>query len=130
MSLYIDREDRDYLKTDQATYQYQYDGDGKQWIFRYDYLRRSGGRHPPSHVQVNAELFERGVLPLGQLPRVHFPVGRMPFEGVMRLLIDELAVPSKFPDWRPVLAESERLFREIAYHPPTSPDVATKQKRE
>lgn len=47
----------------------------------------------------------------------------MPLEGVIRLLVEEFGVPCNQPPaiWRPVLAEAERAFLEIAHQPLSGP---------
>jgi hypothetical protein len=124
MSLYVDVEDRNYLKVEEASYQYQEDREGRDWIFRYDYLRNPRDPYPASHLQVNGDLRVAGVLPAGtELEDVHFPVGRPAVEWVIRLLAEQFRVPCREPDaiWRPVLATSERLFRGIARTPLSGP---------
>lgn len=125
MSLYIDREDRDFLKVDQVSYQYQVDVAGDEWVFRYEYLRNPPHHYPASHVQVNASLRTAGVLPVGiGLERIHFPVGRFPIEWIIRLLAEQFAVPCAEPPdvWRPVMAESESIFASIAHRPSSGPE--------
>jgi len=73
---------------------------GDAWIFRYDDLRerRAGEPHPPTHLQINRNLNVQGVLPaIRPLSRLHFPTGRMPLEGVIRLLIEEFGVECALP---------------------------------
>ena len=62
------------LKTSKASYQYQLDRDGHQWICRYDYLREPGpDPHPQAHLQLRGFLeFDRD----RELSRIHFPTGR------------------------------------------------------
>ncbi len=47
----------------------------------------------------------------------------MPLEGVIRLLVEEFGVQCNQPAsvWRPVLAETERSFLEIAHVPLSGP---------
>jgi hypothetical protein len=40
----------------------------------------------------------------------HLPTGRVRFESVLRLLIDDLGVPSRRTDYAEVLYTAERLF--------------------
>jgi hypothetical protein len=113
------------LKVEEASYQYQLDQQGDRWVFRYDYLRFPPAPHPASHFQIRGQLTEP-CLPEGQpLERIHFPVGRLSLEAVIRLLIDQFGVPSREqPDvWRPVLAETERLFLEIAHRALSGPEI-------
>jgi hypothetical protein len=115
---------RELLKVEKASYQYQREQggrDGGGWIFRYDYLRQPGpDAHPGSHLQIEAQLAHPEVLAEGvPLRRIHFPVGRIGLEAVIRLLADEFQVPTNEDPqmWRAALAESERLFLEIAHQP-------------
>lgn len=124
MSLYIDTGDRNFLKVEQVSYQYQVDERGDEWVFRYEYLRNPEHRYPASHVQVNASLRAAGVLPAGiRLERIHFPVGRFAVEWIIRLLAEQFDVPCAEPPaiWRPVLAESESVFASIAHRPSSGP---------
>lgn len=124
VSLFVDVEDRNYLKVEQASYQYQADPAGRDWIFRYEYLRNPPHHYPPSHLQINANLRVPGVLPANMdLERVHFPVGRLSIEWVIRLLAEQFNVPCREgPEiWRPVLAESEKIFIDIARRPLSGP---------
>ncbi len=107
------------LKVEKAVYQYQMDQEGEQWIFRYDYLRRPPEPHPSAHLQIRGSLFEDCLLERMPLERIHFPTMRVSFESVIRLLTDGFGVQChESPEiWRPVLAQSEHLFHEIA-HPP------------
>jgi hypothetical protein len=108
------------LKTYECSYQYQNDADGKEWIFRYDYLRHSPSPHPPAHFQIRAELTEQSVSRPGKtLERVHFPTSRVSLEAIINLLATDFEVPcNETPEiWRPVLVESERLFYQIAHIP-------------
>ena len=125
-TLFLDRNDArgHLLKVDRSTYQYQLDPKGDDWIFRYDYLRKPERAHPPSHLQLRADLLASGVLPPSDtLERVHFPTGRMALEGVIRLLIEQFGVPCNEPPrvWRPVLAEAEIAFLTIARRPLSGP---------
>lgn len=110
------------LKTLKAGYQYQADQQGKKWICRYDYLREPGpDRHPQAHLQVCGE--PPDYAPNADLHKVHFPTGRVAIEAVVRLLVEQFEVPSNESAeiWRPVLAESERAFQEIAHRPLSGP---------
>lgn len=127
ISLFLDEADERgvLLKVRESSFQYQVDPDGKQWIFRYDYLREPGSDpHPTAHLQVRGEVLETGVLPASRpLDRVHFPTGRIALEAVIRLLIEQFGLPARTPPeiWRPVLTESEHSFREIAHQPLSGP---------
>jgi hypothetical protein len=94
-------------------------------IFRYDYLRNPKTDHPACHLQVHGRLNEKSVPKAGHLQKVHFPTGRIPLEAVIRLLAEEFQVHCNAPKqmWRPVLAESERLFSEIAHRPLSGPSI-------
>lgn len=116
------------LKVEKASYQYQRQRSGRDgggWIFRYDYLRQPGSDwHPGSHLQLDGSLVHGEALPEGlPLRRIHFPVGRIGIEAVIRLLADEFQVPTNAQGatWRPVLAEAERLFLDIAHQPLSGP---------
>lgn len=112
------------LKVEDSSYQYQADRDGREWIFRYDYLRIPPHHYPAAHLQIRGGL-AGGYLSAGTpLERFHFPTGRVSLEGVIRLLADQFHVPCNEPPevWRPVLALSERLFHEIAHRPLSGPE--------
>ncbi len=110
------------LKVLQSSYQYQADGDGTDWIFRYEYLRHGSNRHPPAHLQVRAIAEDHWPWTSG-VEHVHFPTGRVSLEAVIRLLVEEFGVPCNTSDdvWRPVLAASEQAFLEIAHRPLSGP---------
>jgi hypothetical protein len=115
-SLYLAQTDAGIrMKVKNSAYQYQTDKEGNEWVFRYDYLRLPPGLEPGAHLQLH------GRLHLGDQPldRLRFPTGRVTLEAVIRLLVDQFGVePNDDPElWRPVLAESEKLFLEIAHQP-------------
>jgi hypothetical protein len=110
----------------QARYQYQADdeeGMNDTWLFRYDYLREPGAdiHHPSAHLNLNANPAIAGLVPPPpqHLSDIHFPTRRVSMEAVIRLLIEDFDVPSLAPreEWEPMLAESERMFFEIAHVP-------------
>ena len=127
-SLFLGYTDRynldDVLKVESDSTQYQLDEGGARWVFRYDYGRYGQGRHPGSHVQIRGVLQEKKALPKKRpLGRVHLATGRISLEAVIRVLIEQFDVPpNRGPKiWRPVLAESERAFLEIAHQPLSGP---------
>ncbi len=128
IDLFLDHEDRNYLKVGTSSFQYQVDKDPntKAWIFRYDYLRQpTPHAHPSAHLQINARPVVDDVLPdRTPLERIHFPTRRVPLEGTIRALADEFQVECAQPAeiWRPVLSEAERLFAKIAHEPPLGPE--------
>jgi len=107
------------VKVRASSFQYQRDPDGERWIFRYDYLRNPPERYPACHLQVRGTLIETG-----DVQRVHFPTHRVSLEAVIRLLIEEFNVPPRTPPefWRPLLAESEAIFLDIAHQSLSGPD--------
>jgi hypothetical protein len=123
ISLFLDPESNR-IKVHQSRYQYQADQVGKAWVFRYDYLRYpdSGYEHPPAHLQVNGFLSAE-VEHSHELKKVHFAVGRVPLEGVLRTIAVQFGAGCNEADeiWMPLLAESERGFIEIAHVPPSGP---------
>jgi hypothetical protein len=127
VSLYLATDDERgrLLRVDKSSYQYQADQAGKRWIFRYDYLREPGpDPHPQAHLQIRGALTEGAALPRDRtLARIHFPTGRVSIESVIRLLADQFDVAcNERPEtWRPVLAEAERTFLEIAHRPLSGP---------
>lgn len=127
ISLFVDdAEHGRRLKSSTSSFQYQArpEPDTPDWIFRYDYLRDPRDRYPAAHLQVNGQLRVDGVLPdIKPLSRVHFPTDRVPLEAVLRLLGEDFEVPCAQPPqvWRPMLAEAEKVFREIAHRPPFGP---------
>ena len=107
------------LKVDKSIYQYQLDERGDRWVVRYDYLRTPADPHPGMHVPIRGQPHEPDVLPpRATLERVHFPTGRISIEAVIRMLVEQFHVPPNEDAavWRPVLAESEHLFQQIAHH--------------
>jgi hypothetical protein len=106
------------LRVYSASYQYQLDPEGENWVLRYDYARVPNDRHPASHLQVRAKLLAEGCLPEHTpFERIHLPTGRMTLEAVIRLLVEQFEVPCNESEdiWRPILAESERAFELIAH---------------
>jgi hypothetical protein len=102
---------------------------GEQWIVRYEYLRTPKDQHPGAHLHVNATPPEDCCPPHRPLPRIHFPTGRISLEAVIRLLAEqfELRCATDKEIWRPVLAESERSFLEIAHKPLSGPETTPNQ---
>ena len=76
------------------------------------------------HLQIRGTLTESDV-PVYRdlLEHVHFPTGRISLEGILRLLAEQFSVPCNEPEtvWRPMLAEAERTFLEIAHRPLSGP---------
>lgn len=126
VSLFLEPfEGRTRLKVEKSLYQYQLNEEGDRWVVRYDYLRTPTNPHPGMHVQIRGQLHEAGVLPRGEpLDRIHFPTGRVSLEAVIRMLVEQFGVPTNAaPEvWRPVLAESERAFQQIAHRDISGPD--------
>lgn len=112
----VETKDGPRLKVFESSIQYQADRDGKDWIFRYDYLRYSPNPHPAAHLQIRGKLLRTGTR---NIERIHFPTSRVSLEAIIRLLVQEFGVKCNEDSgvWRPVLAESERLFFEIAHIP-------------
>ncbi len=125
MILYIeDTGEGPRAKVKRSSFQYQMDREGKQWVFRYEYLRTPPDPHPAAHLQIRGNLTE-SCLPQGEsFERVHFPTQRVALEAMIRLLADQFKVPCNGPTelWRPVLAESEALFLDITHRPLSGPD--------
>lgn len=106
------------MKVSNSKIQYQEDFEGERPIFRYDYLRTPRGHHPGSHLHIYGDLTHPGYLPHGKsLGRIHFPTRRISLEAIIRLLVFDFEIDCNTDDafWQPSLAESERLFREIAH---------------
>jgi hypothetical protein len=121
-SLFIDETlDGPRMKVRNSSYQYQLDNDGKDWVFRYDYLRTPKQAEPPAHLQLHGKL----VVGDRSLDRLRFPTGRVTLEAVIRLLAEQFAVPTNQPPevWRPLLAASESLFLKIAHQPLSGPET-------
>lgn len=123
ISLVLDAE-TSRIKVHQSRFQYQADETGKDWVFRYDYLRYpvSGYAHPPAHLQINGFL-SADVQHSHQLKKAHFAVGRVPLEAVLRTIAVQFGVGCNDGDetWMPVLAASEEAFLEIAHVPRSGP---------
>lgn len=111
------------LRVKKSSYQYQLDPERTpRWIFRYDYARAPVLAYPPSHLQVNGILQESSLISLA-CPDIHFPVNRISLEAVIRLLVEQFKIKCNEPKyWRKVLAESERLFYDIAFRPLSGPE--------
>lgn len=125
MTLFLEPADNHfYLKVYDSSYQYQMDPEGRQWIFRYDYLRYPDHPKPASHLQIQGGLSEDCLPERKQLKNVHFPDARVSLEAVIRLLAEQFAVPCNTEPgiWRPVLAETEREFQRIAHRPLSGPE--------
>lgn len=122
MTLRITSNDR--FACPRSSFQYQETEGEQAEIFRYDYLRAQKDDHPRAHLNIHGRL-DHGVLGVNKpLQDVHFPTGRIPLEGVIRLLIVQFKVPSATPAevWTPVLATSETAFLEICDQPLSGPD--------
>lgn len=126
VACYLDADDErgPLLKVAESSFQYQADEAGDDWIVRYDYLREPGeDPHPTAHLQIRGQLHADVLSEDRPLDRVHFPTGRVPLEGVLRLLVEQFRVPTGEPPevWRGVLAESEQAFQRVAHQPPFGP---------
>ena len=111
------------VKVENSSFQYQMDQTGDRWIFRYDYVREPPAPHPSSHLHLRGALTEPCLIDKQDLEDVHFPTDRVSLEAVIRLLIEQFHVPcnSDAADWRPLLAESEALFKAIAHRALSGP---------
>jgi hypothetical protein len=105
------------VKVASSSFQYQLDEEGDSWVFRYDYVRQPPDPHPAAHVHVRGSLAEQCLRDKQALEDIHFPTQRVSLESVIRLLIEQFNVSAHQPSeiWRPLLAESEALFLEIAH---------------
>lgn len=122
----VETDDGPRVKVLQSSYQYQRDRVGDDWLFRYDYERYPKNHYPGAHLQVRAEPRDSDWLPpKSPLERIHFPTDRVSLEAVLRLLVEDFGVPPARPqaEWRAVLAESERMFREIRHPPSPGPSA-------
>jgi len=111
------------VKVESSSFQYQMDKEGDRWIFRYDYVRSAPDQHPSAHVHVRGDLTEPCLAAKQGLEDVHFPTQRVSLESVLHLLIEQFKAPAHHPSeiWRPLLAQSEALFLEIAHKPLSAP---------
>jgi len=111
------------IKVVESSYQYQVDPEGRDWVFRYDFLRHPPDPHPASHLQINGEAPPEYLPPGVSLARIHFPTDRVSLEAVIRLLVDQFAVPTNEETevWRSVLAESEAPFLGIRHRSLSGP---------
>lgn len=105
------------VKVESSVFQYQMDKDTDRWIFRYDYVREPPEPHPSAHVHIRGNLAEPCLQDKQSLDDVHFPTNRVSLESVIRLLIEQFNVPPNNPSsiWRPLLAQTEALFLDIAH---------------
>lgn len=118
MTLFLEKTDRGpRVKVAGSKFQYQLDNVGDAWIFRYDYARESPNQYPSNHLHIRGTLTEQCLAGKQLLEQIHFSTDRVSFESVIRLLIEEFGVVPNSPQdiWRQMLAESERLFKEIAH---------------
>lgn len=119
MTLFREKTDKGpRIKVASSRYQYQLDQLGEAWVFRYDYARESPNQHPSNHLHIRGTLIEGACLPEKiLLEHIHFSTDRVSFESIIRLLIEQFGVVPNSPQeiWRPMLAESERLFKDIAH---------------
>jgi hypothetical protein len=118
MTLYLEQTPKGpRVKVSNSNLQYQLDIQGDAWVFRYDYIRESPDKHPSNHLHIRGQLTEECLGNKQALEHVHFPTDRVSFESVIRLLIEQFRVPANSPPeiWRPMLAESEALFMQIAH---------------
>jgi hypothetical protein len=118
--------DEGYLRVLKSSFQYSTTGERADWVFRYDFLRSPDNDYPGAHLQVNGDLVEMAGRPDRHLPDLHFPVGRVSLEGVVRLLVEQFDVPANETEdvWRPVLSLCEREFLKRAHQPLSGPDAA------
>jgi hypothetical protein len=120
LSMTLFREETDKgprIKVASSRYQYQLDKDGDAWVFRYDYARESPNQHPSNHLHIRGKLTENCLAEKQLLEDIHFNTDRVSFESIIRLLIEQFGIVPNSPQeiWRPMLTESERLFKEIAH---------------
>ena len=66
--------------------------------------------HPQSRVSWPHIHVRAGVEPA--LATAHIPTGRVPFEDIVRMLIDDLGVRPLRDDWRDVLAQTRATFEQ------------------
>jgi hypothetical protein len=105
------------VKVAGSSIQYQFDKGGDSWVFRYDYNREAPDKNPSAHLHVRGCLTEQCLGNKQALEHIHFPTDRVSFETVIRLVIEQFNVLPHNPAeiWRPLLAESEVLFLQIAH---------------
>jgi hypothetical protein len=114
---WVSTRDGDRVKVETSNFQYQMDKLGDRWICRYDYIREAPDQHPSTHLHVRGSLTEDCLSGDSPLERIHFPTNRVSIEAVIRLLIEQFKVPANYPEeiWRPLLAETEAAFMQIAH---------------
>jgi hypothetical protein len=120
LSMTLFREETDKgtrIKVAGSKFQYQLDKDGDAWVFRYDYARESPNQHPSNHLHIRGKLTENCLAEKQLLEDIHFSTDRVSFESIIRLLIEQFGIVPNSPQeiWRPMLTESERLFKDIAH---------------
>jgi len=67
--------------------------------------------HPPGRARPHLHVYAEHPIPGVSFRRLHLPTGRVAFEEIVRLLIDELDVRPDRDDWEAVLGEPEARFR-------------------
>jgi len=100
------QEGRSHWRVSTVAYDYRLDDDAGRESVAWHWHPGSRITHPHVHV---------AGLAIGA--RAHLPTGRVSIESVLRLLLDDLGVPARRPDYADVLAEAERLFiRQRRWH--------------
>jgi hypothetical protein len=82
-----------------VAYVYRLDDDAGRELIAWHWHAGSRVSYPHAHMTG-----------LAVSSRAHLPTGRVSIESVLRLLLDDLGVPARRPDYAEVLAEAERLF--------------------
>lgn len=115
-SVFIDKSDNLFLKTNSSRMVYQSDDAGRDQFFRFEMARQPKTHYPFSHLHVNG-IWKGGLKPRPkEMEKVHFPIARPTIENLIRVLVYDFDVPShtKPQDFEPVLRECEQEFLRVA----------------
>ncbi len=122
-SLFLDKSDHSYLKTESSRMVYQSDNLGIDQFFRIEMNRVPKTHYPQSHLHVNGVWKNGSATRPKDMERVHFPIARPTIESLIRLLVYDFNTGSHTDAevFEPILQACEKEFLNVARLTPKEP---------
>lgn len=83
------------------------DGQGRE-IIAYHWHPAQGSAHSFPHLHIETGIGAN----LGRVHKYHIPTGRVAFEDVLRLAMNEFGVEAQRPDWDNVIGQTQAKFEQ------------------
>lgn len=97
--------DRGPYKVKMTSYRYGIDDENGDEVLSYDWHPHTGMSAPHLHLHVRTS-----ILSIGDFNKKHLPTGRVAFEQVLRLTVDEFGVRPIKRNWEKILSHAQGNF--------------------